>query len=344
MLGGGQRDKPTGTRTVWAGDGSALTLRVLVEELERRGVKAGPALRAAGFTAQDAKNSLGRVSRDGLFRFTELASELTGDPAFHIEATANAEIGAFGAADFVVTMAPTLGIGLARVATGFSIINSGMRMEAVVGTRDAYLRLTAVYEPRLHPVDCETLAVAAATRARRASGGRGPCRVTRVGPVVSYRARFEELLGCPVEFGAEEDRVYFEREVWDSQARTTHPSVRALFSFMAEPLVNAVMPNKLTPSVERIVEERLSEVRLSATDVAESLGLSTRTFHRRLASEGRRFGELLDAVRLKVSRRELERGTPIHIIAEATGFSEPAAFTRAYRRWTGVPPSADRSG
>lgn len=288
-------------------------------------------------------NPFARFAREAIFEFAERAAELAADPAFHIEATANAEIGAFGAADFVVTMAPTLGIGLGRVSAGFSIINSGMRMETVVGSRDAYLRLTAVYETRLHPVDCETLAVAAATRARRVSGGRGPIKVTRVGPVVPYRARFEELLGCPVEFEAEEDRVYFDRRVWDSPGTTSHPAVRALFSFVAEPIVSALMPSRLTASVERIVEERLTEVGLSAADVAEALGVSIRTFHRRLANEGRRFGEVLDDVRLRVARRELERGTPINLIAEMTGFSEPAAFTRAYRRWTGVPPSADRA-
>lgn len=329
-------------RRAWQGDASALTLRVLVQELERRGIEPQWLLKVCRLSVQDVMNPFARVARGAIFEFAERAADLTADPAFHLEATANAEIGAFGAADFVVTMAPTLGVGLGRVSAGYSIINSGMRMETVVGSRDAYLRLTAVYEARLHPVDCETLAVAAATRARRVSGGRGPCKVTRIGPVVSYRARFEELLGCPVEFEAEEDRVCFDRRVWDSPGTTSHPAVRALFSFVAEPIVNALMPNKVTASVERIVEERLSDVGLSAAEVAEALGLSMRTFHRRLANEGRRFGEVLDEVRLRVARRELERGTPIHVIAQVCGFSEPAAFTRAYRRWTGVPPSADR--
>lgn len=336
------RERDAKRTLAWQGDGSALTVRVLVQELERRGIEPRPLLRAVGLEVQDVMNPFGRIARETIFRFAERAAEETRDPAFHIEATARADIGAFGAADFVVTMAPTLGIGLGRVAMGFSIINSGMRMETVVGSRDAYLRLTGVYEPRLHPVDVETLAVAAATRALRVSGGRGPNRVARVGPEVSYRGRFEELLGCPVEFEAEEDRVYFDRSVWDSKAVTTHPAVQALFSFVAEPIVSALMPSKLTASVERIIEERLGEVGLSAADVADALGVSIRTFHRRLANEGRRFGEVLDEVRLRVARRELERGTPIHVIAQVCGFSEPAAFTRAYRRWTGVPPSADR--
>lgn len=331
-----------GARPAWQGDASALTLRVLVDELERRGLVARPLLAEVGLGVAEVFNPLGRIARDTIFRFAERAAEVTGDPAFHIEATARAEIGAFGAVDFVVTMAPTIGIGLARVSRGFAIINSGLRMEAVVGSRDGYLRLTGVYEARLHPVDVETVAVAAATRVMRASGGRGPMRVMRVGGAPAYRGRFEELLGCPVEFEAEEDRIYFDRSVWDSRAKTSHPAVRELFSFVSEPVVAALVPTRLTASVERIIEERLGEVGLSAREVADDLGMSLRTFHRRLASEGRSFGTLLDEVRLRVARRELERGVPVSAIAHLTGFSEPAAFTRAYRRWTGLPPSVDR--
>lgn len=113
----------TAPRRYWAGDGSAFTLRVLLDEVLRRDLPPHRLLAESGFNARDADNPFGRISRDALFRFAEGAATLTGDPAFHLDATAHAQIGAFGAADFVVTTAPTLGIGLSRVAAGYAVIN-----------------------------------------------------------------------------------------------------------------------------------------------------------------------------------------------------------------------------
>lgn len=330
--------------TRWAGEGSGLTLRVLYEEARRRGIDPKPLLPRFGFTPRDVDNPLARVGRDNLFRFTDHISDLLGDPAFHLEATANADIGAFGAADFVVTTAPTLGIGFSRVAAGFAVINSGLRMVPVVGTREACLRLSAVHEPFPHPVDVETVAVAAATRARRATHGQaGPLRVTRTGPDRGYRARFESLLACPVAYDADEDAIVFDRATWDTRPATTHPAFATLFALVAEPVVAALVPAPpLSASVERVIEERLDDGGLNAAQVAAVLDVATRTLHRRLANEGRRFGELVDAVRLRVSQRELSRGRSVAEVAEVVGFSEPAAFSRAYRRWTGHPPGAHR--
>lgn len=327
----------------YGGDASSLTAKVLVHELARRGLDPERLLPLAGLTPSEVMNPLGRLVRERVVAFAELCATATGDPAFHLEATARAEIGAFGAVDFVVTMAPTIGTGISRVGSGFALINSGLEFTPVVGVRDAYLRMHAVHEPVPHWIDVETLAIAASSRVARASGGHGPTLLERTGEDRGYLERFEALVRCPVRYGAAEDRLYFARSVWDARPVTAHPAVTSLFSFVAEPVIAAFVPAPaLSASVERVIEERLSDGALTAAQVAVVLGLSTRTFHRRLSSEGTSFGRLVDAVRLRVARRELERGVAIGEVAVRVGFSEPAAFTRAYRRWTGVPPSADR--
>lgn len=336
----------TAPRRYWAGDGSAFTLRVLLDEVLRRDLPPHRLLAETGFNARDADNPFGRISRDALFRFAEGAATLTGDSAFHLDATAHAQIGAFGAADFVVTTAPTLGIGLSRVAAGYAVINSGLRIEPVVGTREARLRLSAIHEPFPHPVDVETLAIATASRSRSATHGKaGPIRVTRTGPDRGYRARFESLLACPVDYDADEDTIVFDRATWDTRPATTHPAFATLFALVAEPVVAALVPTPpLAASVACVIEERLADGGLNAAQVAAVLDVAPRTLHRRLASEGRRFGELVDAVRLRVAQRELARGRSVGEVAELVGFSEAAAFSRAYRRWTGHPPGAHRAG
>jgi AraC-like DNA-binding protein len=82
----------------------------------------------------------------------------------------------------------------------------------------------------------------------------------------------------------------------------------------------------------------------SAEDVADQLHMSIRTFKRKLAEQGTSFRTLLvevqyfDAVEL-LRRRHLS----LEQIAVELGYSDPANFTRAFKRWTGLTPSAFRS-
>ena len=79
--------------------------------------------------------------------------------------------------------------------------------------------------------------------------------------------------------------------------------------------------------------------------VSRSLGLSERTFARRLASEGLSFGAVLDELRRDLAVRYLEEpGLQISQIAWLLGFHQASAFSHATRRWTGKTPSQYRRG
>ena len=70
------------------------------------------------------------------------------------------------------------------------------------------------------------------------------------------------------------------------------------------------------------------------------MGLSRRTFNRRLAEYGTTFQHELDAVRFEVSAKQLLRGTTLQVteIAMALGYAQLTPFLRAFRRWTGMSP------
>lgn len=78
--------------------------------------------------------------------------------------------------------------------------------------------------------------------------------------------------------------------------------------------------------------------------VAMRLGMSTRTLKRKLQQAGTTFQAEFDAVRLDDARRLLGMTTiGIEEVAGRMGFAEPASFTHAFRRWTGMTPSEWRS-
>ncbi len=79
------------------------------------------------------------------------------------------------------------------------------------------------------------------------------------------------------------------------------------------------------------------------TLAAEIARTSVRTLQRRLAARGSNYSELVDRVRFDVASRMLtETDAPSIQIAQATAYTDPSHFARAFRRIAGVSPSEYR--
>jgi AraC-like DNA-binding protein len=73
--------------------------------------------------------------------------------------------------------------------------------------------------------------------------------------------------------------------------------------------------------------------------ICRALAVSRQTLHRRLRREGTTFAALHDQARRDAADAMLQTGgLTLEAIATRVGFSEAAAFSRAYKRWTGLRP------
>lgn len=78
-------------------------------------------------------------------------------------------------------------------------------------------------------------------------------------------------------------------------------------------------------------------------DAAHALKMTPRTLNRRLKEEGTSFQNIKDALRRDIAIGALQQGTDsIEQIAFDTGFSAPANFHRAFRKWTNRTPGSYR--
>lgn len=79
--------------------------------------------------------------------------------------------------------------------------------------------------------------------------------------------------------------------------------------------------------------------RLSLSHVAAMLGLAPRSLQRRLSVLGLRFEGLVDEWRQELACRMLvTTAMPVGDVGRLLGYSDPAHFTRAFRRWNGTSP------
>lgn len=98
-----------------------------------------------------------------------------------------------------------------------------------------------------------------------------------------------------------------------------------------------------TGRIRRMLQQQNGIENLSLDDVAERLFTSPQTLRRRLKDEGNSWQDIKDSVRRDMAVYQLKKQeTAVAEIAERLGFSEPSAFNRAFKKWTGLAPGAYR--
>ena len=99
----------------------------------------------------------------------------------------------------------------------------------------------------------------------------------------------------------------------------------------------------LVDQMRRVLRNLLLGGRGSIDQVAEIFGIHRRTLNRRMRARGLTFQELVEEVRYDIAR-QLLRETDLNIVSVAAvlDYADAAAFTRAFRRWSGTTPAAWR--
>lgn len=133
----------------------------------------------------------------------------------------------------------------------------------------------------------------------------------------------------------------------------TAPSKRPFLAFLGEvaramesrpaPRRPAPPASRFRAKVEQRLEAALETGEVGIERIARDLGYSRQTLYRRLKAEGITYEKLLDGLRRRLALRFVrDEGLSVKEAAYRLGFSDPAAFSRAFKRWTGTSPGEMR--
>lgn len=171
-----------------------------------------------------------------------------------------------------------------------------------------------------------------------------PVKVTFQHAAPRTTEHHEAYFGCPVHFGAEQDAMLLShRSLSDPNVLGDEGITRFLVSHLDQELAQIDDTPPLHAQTKGEIARALSEGLPKMADIARRLGLSARSFHRRLAEQGLSFQTLTEETRREIAVAMLqEERYALSEIAFLTGYSEQSAFNRAFKRWMGVTPATYR--
>jgi AraC-like DNA-binding protein len=246
-----------------------------------------------------------------------------------------------------LTSAPTLGDGLARVLDQQRVLAEGSTWRR---TRPSPEREVYLYEfsdpiaaaPR-HALEFG-LALLVLVGRRVISDELNPLelRFRHAAPVDPRE--HDALFRCRLVYGQARDEIHLSTALLDLPVRTANPALLAHLDAHAKKQLEALAPDEtLSGRVRHALRKSLAD-EPSLESVASAIGCAPRTLQRKLRDAGTSLQTLLDQVRYERACELLrDRAVGLRAVSIELGFSEQAAFHRAFVRWSGVAPGRWRA-
>lgn len=324
-----------------------LTLvRVLALHLESRGVPPSDVLGApmARRLASRDEQHFSRLPAEDYCRLLLRAAERLQDPllGLHLgQAIQPAHLGALG---YVLLACENLGAALARIQRYHRLVNDINPIEPRVTGDQLELRWGAAHG-RTGALYDEAGITGIVQIGRDLCGQ--PLQVSAldfINPPPRDVRPYERYFGCKVRFGQPVTRLVLPLHSLAAPLRQPDPTLLRLM----EQQVDAAMAHlpeagDLAEMTRRVIAHLAPQGLPGLERVAQELRLSPRVFYRRLAAQDMNFRDLREGALRQVAEMHLRDGRlTLAEVAGLLGYSEQSAFSRAFRRWSGVSPQAWR--
>ncbi len=317
----------------------------LVGVMRADGVDVDHALGLVGLTTDEIADAEAWVSHERVVRLWQIGAELTGDPNLGLRVSAAIPAGAFGVVEFALRKSDNLLDGFHRASRYFRLGHDVARMNVIdLGERVAFDHVLPGGRT-LPRVAADFVLSNALLIARDAVGGDlVPVEVRLDYAEPEDKALLRERFCDNLTFSAGERALVFAATDLERPLQQSEPGLCAILDQHASDLL-AKLPTigSFSDRVRELLAGQLAGGNPTSQEMARVLKMSVRTLHRRLTEEGTSHKQLLEQLRRELAGNYLrDQQIAISEVAYLLGFSEPSAFHRAFRRWTGKTPAAFR--
>lgn len=284
------------------------------------------------------------VSFTALGRLLALAAARTRCPHLGLLVGQRTALSAMGLLGVLLRNSETVGDALRALEAHLSVRDQGAVIS--LGVHDDVAVLSyALYEPEAEGAALHSeRALAKAINILRALCGPewAPTEVLLPRSTPHHAETYWAFFRAPVRFDQEMAALVFPASHLQRRIRGADQSLRRRAEERVRRL-EAVERNTLTDEIRRYLRTAVTRQRCGAARVARFRMVHRRTLSRRLKAEGTSFRQLAGEAQFRVARQLLaDTRMSMAQISAVLDFSEPSAFTHAFRRWSGMTPTAWR--
>jgi AraC-like DNA-binding protein len=322
----------------------AVWVRRAVKKLEGKGLSATALLREAEVRPHVLNQKAARVPFHQHAALLDLAAKATQNGCFGLELAANdGDVRDNGLIAYTALSSGNLGEALRVLERYIHVFNEGIDVSVEFLPREVKI----VFDPS----DAGLATTRQAMEFGAANFVRGIRFLTnsRLRPLeVRFRhgrsheiAKLEKFFGCSVHFGTRHNSLTISRSHLSLPIATADERLHAVLTGYCEEILASRVDTSpdLRHRVETIIAKLLRRGEAETKAVAQELGMSVRTLARRLGELGVSFARILDELRQDLAVRYLrDPSLGLSQIAFLLGYSEPSAFSHAFRRWTRTSP------
>ena len=168
-------------------------------------------------------------------------------------------------------------------------------------------------------------------------------RVTIKHDTPSSRAHFAELFQVPVFFAQDDNALWIDLAIVREPLATANPELVRINDRIATDYLAQLDHDDLGMRVRSKLIERLPGGHINEADIASSINVSQRSLQRKLKEQGVSFTQLMESTRRELGLQYVrDPQYSFNEVAFLLGFTEPANFSRAFKRWYDKSPSQFR--
>ncbi|MBA8988758.1 AraC-like DNA-binding protein [Sphingobacterium soli] len=160
---------------------------------------------------------------------------------------------------------------------------------------------------------------------------------------IGYDGVYEQILKCPIK-KSDSYILEFRKEYLETKIITANYEIQSLLIEQINRLQNPKsLDGDFTKRIFNFLIANSYLYSLSIEFVAGSFNISVRTLQRKLKQEGVSYLQIVEEVRKSLAIHYIQKSSSsVKEISAILGYSEPSAFVRAFKNWTGKTPSEYR--
>jgi AraC-like DNA-binding protein len=307
----------------------SLTLIHVPRFLADQGLRAAPILRNGGIVPSQLGDPDAWFDRDVCFRLEDHVARATGSRFYGAQIASHYEVPQLGWWGKSIAQSPNLWAGLNFACNTVDTMQKGTRFRLERMPDGVHLNFSYLGRGSLDPMQHIFGTLVVLRKIGLMTGEAGAISIKVARPYSSMFEGLHDFLGASITYDCDFDGVVFDNDIMTARLDRNPPESTPFLETTHDAIA---LIAKMLP-YEHPTRER----------VAKRLNISARTLQRRLNDWGVTFEELIDEYRRDRALRLLARADHTVLeIAYSLGYSDPAHFTRAFNRWTGVSPRVYR--